>query len=598
MEKNIENIYQSNKSSYEKSLAAAKKKDNSLVLYRSLVALATAGFLIYGYLKELPYLYLYVILPVLLFGWMVKKHHWVKGEITYLGNIIQINDRGLLRLSGGWTGFPHSGEQFSDPKHHYSKDLNIFGQGSLYQYINATNLVTGEQELAHLLREETTSCQDIRARQNAIIELAPSLDWRQHFQATGMGSGHQGVDLSQLWHWAGEGPLSWTRKYIYFLLLLPAATLVLSIFMVMDLVPTYVPLILLILQVLLVTAGQVFIFGALKNTERAAAELERLSQLLNLIEGKAFQAPLLVELQGKLFKNNQGASQQIKALSKIAALINLRYSVVYHFVNALTFCDLYTIRRLDQWKSQYGMYLEHWFRVIGQFEALSSLAALAHDNPKWAFPRVTGGGPYFSATALGHPLITQRARVCNDVSLPQPGAVHIITGSNMSGKSTLLRTVGINLVLSYAGAPVCAGALNCSLMNIYTSMGVQDSLEQNISSFYAELQRIKMVISAGGQGKPFIFLIDEIFRGTNSRDRIAGARTVIKNLAGRPAIGFVTTHDLELGMLEDECPQQIKNYHFTDKIIENTITFDYRLKEGVSQTTNAMALMRMVGIEV
>ena len=595
--KSIEEIYQRNKTRYQAALTRAKKTDSRLVLYRSLLALLIIGLVVYGAFKELTSMYLLAVPLVLLFILLVNKHQEIRKEISHLDNLKQVNEQALRRLSHQWADFPRTGEQFLVPEHPYAGDLNIFGQGSLFQYINATSLVTGEQALAKLL-SGSTDFKDIDARQTALRELAPRLDWRQQLQAIGRGSRYKEGELEKLWLWAKEKPFFQQGKAIYLLALLPVTTWLLFILMAWHLVPTYVPLTLFILQALLVTAGQAFVGKAFQDTEKAAVELKRLSRLLAHIEGQRFQAPLLVELQRKLLKENKSAAQQVKALSKIAVLINLRYSVVYHFFNALFFCDLYTIRTLEHWKLQYGASLEDWFKVIGQFEALASLAALAHDQPQWVFPEVKKEKPFFAAVKLGHPLINPASRVCNDVSLPSSGTIHIITGSNMSGKSTLLRTVGINLVLAYAGAPVCASELRCSLMSIYTSMRVQDSLEENVSSFYAELKRIKLVIEAARRGDPIIFLLDEIFKGTNSRDRIAGARTVIKNLARQEVIGFVTTHDLELGTLEKECPAQIKNYHFTDEIIDQTITFDYRLKKGVSETTNALALMKMVGIEV
>lgn len=597
MYEHIKELYQKKLAQYEAALADTKNQDNKFVFYRSLLALGVLGLLIYGYLKGLAAAYVLVIPLVILFLLLVNRHQKIRSELTYFENLTKINQRALQRLKGQWPGFSETGEQFVDPEHPYTSDLNIFGQGSLFQYLNTTNLITGEQALAKLLSQKT-NCEDIGARQAAVRELSSQLDWRQHLQAIGMGSGAQAGDPTKLWLWAREQVFFLPSKALYLLTVLPITTWVLIFLMAFGLLPTYVPLGLLILQVLLVTVGQVFMGRAFQDTEKAVLELQRLAKLLAYIEGHNFQAPLLLELQKKLLRQNKSASQQVQALSRIASLINLRYSVFYHFINALFFCDLYTLRLLERWKEQYGMYLERWFHVIGQFEALASLATVAHDNPHWAFPQVEQGNPFFKAVELGHPLLNRDTRVCNDVSLPQPGTIHIITGSNMSGKSTLMRTVGINLVLAYAGAPVCAAELHCSKMQIYTSMRVQDSLEEGISSFYAELKRIKIIIEAAHLKAPLLFLLDEIFRGTNSRDRIAGARTVIKNLAQQNVIGFVTTHDLELGALAEECPEQISNFHFTDRIIDQTITFDYRLKVGISKTTNAIALMKMVGIEV
>jgi ABC-type multidrug transport system fused ATPase/permease subunit len=597
MKNNIKHIYQQKKSKYQSELDVAKRKDNQLVSYRSVLAVAVIGLLIYSYIKEVSNLYFYLVPLVLIFMVVVRRHRKVRGHIVHLEKYFTINEQALQRLSGDWTNFSQRGEQFIAAEHPYSSDLNIFGQGSLFQYLNATNLITGERALARML-SQSAKPEAVIARQEAIKELASHLDWRQQLQANGMVDSNKPENLDKLLDWSREKPLFQNKKYIYLLWLLPVITVVLFTLVVMGLVSSNLPLITLILQVLVVTMSLAVTGKAFGTTENTAAELERLLLLLNHIEGEQFKAPLLVDLKQRLIKRNQTASRQAKALAKIATLINLRYSVVYHFINALVFFDLYTIRALDQWKTQYGRYLEQWFIVIGEFEALSSLAILAHDNPQWATPELKGDEPYFDAVALGHPLINQEVRVYNDVKLSRPGTIHIITGSNMSGKSTLLRTVGINLVLAYAGAPVCANGLNCSAMNIYTSMRIQDDMEQNTSYFYAELKRIKLIIDAAHQGQPIIFLLDEIFKGTNSRDRITGARIIIKNLAQQSAIGLVTTHDLELSLLAEECPKQISNYHFTDNIVGNEITFDYRLKTGVSRTTNAIALMKMIGIDI
>lgn len=597
MAKDIKQGYETRRSSYEKDLIKIKKEDNVLALMRGLIAIASVVFLIFGYLKDIPYFAAYIALPIFIFILIVVRHHGVRKKINFLHNLVQINKIALLRLGGKWNNFASSGKEFMNLDHPYTGDLNIFGQGSLYQYINATTFFMGEEALARLLSVQPCY-QDIGPRQQAIHDLAGRLEWRQHFQATGMSSMEQNNNIKGLLNWAVSKTLLGDRKYLYLIWLLPVVTVILFLLMAYRLVPTYVPLIPLCGQVLLVTISQKFIYPVFRNTEKAALELERYQSLLSFIEREEFHAPLLVDLQRKLLICEQNASQQIKNLSKIAVLINFRYSVLYMFFNALTFCDFYTVWKLDKWKDKSGRFLENWFRVIGEYEALASLASLAHDNPEWVFPEITNDQTYFSATSLGHPLINKHARVCNDLSIPGPGSIHIITGSNMSGKSTLLRTVGINLVLAYTGAPVCAANMRCSLMRIYTSIRVEDNLEQNISVFYAELKRIKKVIDTAQEGRPLIFMLDEIFRGTNSNDRIFGARTVIKNLSSLSAIGFVTTHDLEISRLEEEYPGYIKNYHFTDQIINNEILFDYRLKEGVSSTTNAIALMKMIGIQI
>ncbi|AEG59059.1 MutS family DNA mismatch repair protein [Desulforamulus ruminis] len=593
----IESIYQTRKADFEDQLAHEKKKDNTLVLFRGLIGLIIVAILVFGYFYQLSYYLFYPVPLILLFLILVVKHQGIRNKITYLIKMIQINEAALLRLSDQWTTFIDTGEKFTDPDHRYSQDLNIFGRGSLYQKVNAATSLLGKESLAKLLSKES-SLQEIALRQPAVQELGRKLDWRQHFQAIGMGNEGQDFDPIPLFKWAEEEAILINKKTTSFIWLLPLLTLTLFILAGTRQVSVYVAILPLIAQILIVVYCEKFIPQVFRRTQSAVSHLERYSSLLSHIERENFQSPLLLDLKDKLLTQQQ-ASRQIQALAKIADRINLRYSpFVYLLINITTLWDLSTLRKLEQWKQQAGPSLKGWFQVVGELEALASLAILAHDHPEWVYPVVTEGKPSFAATDLGHPLISKNSRVHNDVSLAIPGTIFVITGSNMSGKSTLLRTIGINLVLAYAGAPVCAKNMKCSLMKIYTSMQVHDNLEQKTSTFYAELKRVKMVIDSAKDKKPMIFLLDEIFKGTNSKDRIFGAKTVIKNLSRLSTIGLVTTHDLELGTLADEDPEFIKNYHFTDKIVNGQITFDYCLKPGISQNTNAIALMKLIGIEV
>lgn len=590
--------YQARKTNFEQNLAKKTKLSDLLVLFRSLVSLFALGCLVYGFSKKIPGFVLYALPLILLFLILVIKHQQIKKQISYLESIVQINENALLRLSGKWTDFPNTGDRFINPEHPYSTDLNIFGRGSLFQYLNATTSFMGEQALAKLLNTPANYA-EIQPRQQAIQDLAQRLDWRQHFQATGMDNVQQTRNPAQLLAWAEGKPLLSNKKSVYLLWMLPLLTLSLLTLTAFRLVPVYVPMLTLAVQLLIVIFSEKIVRQAFNETGKAVAELERYSALLKCIELEDFQAPLLIDLKRKLYTCTQTSSHQIKVLARLADRITLRYSPFIHFfINIITFWDLSTLKKLETWQSKSGSSLRKWLNVIGDLEALASLAIPAHDHPNWVLPEVRDCPPIFEAASLGHPLISEDLRICNDVSLPAQGTTLVITGSNMSGKSTFLRTIGINLVLAYAGAPVCARSLRCSLMNIYSSMQVQDNLEQRISTFYAELKQIKLIVDAAALGQPIIFLLDEIFKGTNSKDRIFGAKTVIRKLSTLSAIGLVTTHDLELGALEQEHPQFIRNCHFTDTIHDNRICFDYRLKPGIAQTTNAIALMKMIGIEI
>ena len=276
--------------------------------------------------------------------------------------------------------------------------------------------------------------------------------------------------------------------------------------------------------------------------------------------------------------------------------MGIRHSQLYLIINILLLWDYRCLAAIEKWRTDSGVYLEDWIAVLAELEALASLAIISYDHPDWTQPQLYNDQPRLFASQIGHPLLSED-RVSNDIGTMRKGQVYLITGSNMSGKSTLLRTVGINLVLAYAGAPVCAKEFHCSIFNIYTSMRIRDDLRSNISSFYAELLRIKKMIDAAKRGESVFFLLDEIFRGTNSRDRHAGARVLVKQLSDEGAVGFVSTHDVELGNLADE-NNKIKNYHFREEYIEGQLHFDYKLRSGISNTRNAVYLMKMAGITV
>lgn len=597
MSDKISSIYRVQKEKFEKSHAGMQKQNTVFMLLRTVTALSSFGVLFGGYYLKQPMLTLMTVPIVILFVLFVKKHSFIKDKIKYYKNLIQINEKSLIRLTGKWIGFSNTGKQFINPEHPYSLDLNVFGQGSLYQYIDATTTFMGRDALFKYLSLKT-DINVIGMRQRAVQDLAGRLNWRQHFQAAGLISENLNRSSEGLITWAEGKGFFISNKYAFLIWFLPVLTVGLLTLAFLHIVPPFLWLITLFIQVFGVLFTAQNVRKAFGETGKAVAELECFSLLLKCIEEERFEALLLREMQTRLLSEGQESSRQIKALSKIADRMTFQHSPVVHFIlNICVFWDLHTLKRVGEWKNKSGLLLKNWIAVIGEFEALSSLAGLAHDNPDWIYPEISKSSPSFAAKSLGHPLINKATRVTNNVSVITQGTTLIITGSNMSGKSTFLRTVGLNLVLAYSGAPVCAEEMHCSYLNIYTSMQVFDNLEQNVSTFYAELKRIKQIINAAVAGENLIFLLDEIFKGTNSKDRIYGAKTVIRKLSKLNAIGLVTTHDLEISVLEKEAPSLIKNYHFTDTITNDQINFDYRLKSGVSQHTNALALMKMVGIE-
>ncbi|UNC91026.1 MutS family DNA mismatch repair protein [Candidatus Contubernalis alkaliaceticus] len=599
MKKNIGKVYSRKQQNYQNELNRTRKKSGKISTMRLTSFLLASSFLGYGYYGPYDAL-MYFALPFLAaFIFFIVQHGGVKQHIDYLEKLIYINKMAIERLDGKWTSFPEDGVEYTDPGHPYSTDLNLFGQGSLFQHINSTSSFRGEKTLVEHL-SSPRKFEEIRPRQQAVLDLASRLDFRQHFQAAGMDTFFKQQDPEEIAVWVEKGPFWSNRPEKSAVLFLPFFTFLLFGLAAVELIPFWPALIMLTLQVGIALVGEKEAQQNFKNTDIAVRRIARYVDLMRRIEQENFKASFLKDLKKKLFPGELGASYHIKTLVDIADRNNLRFSspLIYYPLNIFVFWDLRTLKKLEGWRKNWGISIRGWFDAVGEIEALSSLAGLYHDHPHWIFPMVKNAPPAFQARNLAHPLIPSEERVENDLTLPRPGTIFVITGSNMSGKSTLLRTIGINLVLAYAGAPVCASEMTCSLMQIYSKMQIHDNLEERVSTFYAELKRMKMIIDAAQKKEPLIFLLDEIFRGTNSRDRIKATRTVTRQLYILNTVGLITTHDLELGAMEKEYPGFIKNYHFTDEIYDGRIHFDYKIKSGISQTANAVTLMKMVGIQV
>jgi len=316
------------------------------------------------------------------------------------------------------------------------------------------------------------------------------------------------------------------------------------------------------------------------------------------IEKGEFKATYLNKLKTRLVDSSgENTIIRLKQLEVLVERILNRNNAMFIPFNILFLWDYQCLIGLEQWKEKHGSLIEGWIQVIGEVETLSSLANIGYDYPKWVFPSITPKSSILYGKSIGHPLLTNK-RINNDINIEDPSRILLITGSNMSGKSTFLRTIGVNLILAYAGAPVCAEYIRCSIMSIYTCIRINDNLEKGISSFYSELLKIKSIVEATKEDRQVFFMLDEIFKGTNSHDRHLGAKYLIKQLYKNKAIGLVSTHDLELGVLEKESNGKIRNYHFQESYENNEISFDYILRSGISTTRNAMYLMKMAGVEV
>lgn len=562
-----------------------------------------AGLVLIAFLFIIKYYFIMaaiIITFLVSFGYLMFLHDKLFKSRRYASMFVKINEDSLKRLSGEWESFSDNGKDFLDQNHSYAYDLDIFGDRSLFQWISVAKTYMGRRSLSKLLSGDSKEPAQIKKRQEAVMELALMLGWRQKFLAEGLLMSDNIKDPQKLISWAKEQHEFYKKPWLALVVkVLPVITILSLILAIKKIiVPFYIPVLLVLIQYFMLKYKKFERYEIFKIADRFGKDIAAYNKMIKLFEKMDFQADRLKEIKRKMAgETGKPAYDQINSLAKIVESISNRNVPLYFIFNLLTLSDYRKMIVLEKWKVTSGRYLKEWLEGIGEVESLSSLAIIRHDNPDWVVPEIKGEeASSFKASNMGHPLITSN-RVSNNLDFISPTKVLLITGSNMSGKSTLLRTAGINLVLAYAGAPVCAEAFHASVMDIHSCMRVNDDLGKNISSFYAELLRIKDILREAKEGKKVFFLLDEIFKGTNSRDRHTGARILIEELSKTKSIGMVSTHDFELCDLEQK-NQKIKNYHFEEYYKDNKIYFDYKLRKGVSTTRNAIYLMKMAGIDI
>lgn len=510
--------------------------------------------------------------------------------------MLEYYEKGIKRLDNTWKEFSDIGEEFIDKNHSFSSDLDIFGKKSLFQWINLTRTKFGRKKLAHkMMLNDLPTRYEIQDNQEAIKELSKKRDFceKLYFEATIQNKKKENIE--ELLKWAkSEEKNSFTIKYVSYIFI--AITLILIFLTIIGRFPvTYLLLDLMInyLVIKLLTRKLSSVIDIFINNKR---EIIKYSNLLGLIQDESFESKKLLELQKDLLGSNINCKAEMKKLRNIVNWLGDSTSNAYYLIiNVFLMSDIFILCNLEEWRIKNGYKLEKWLEIMGEIEALVSLSTLAFEHQAWSYAKISGVNE-IEARGLAHPLLGERAKV-NDFNLCGNERVALITGSNMSGKSTFLRTIGFNMILTYLGLPTCSKFFKCGISNIYTCMRTQDNLDENISSFYAEILRIKLVIEAAKSGKKVFFLLDEIFKGTNSQDRHDGARILIEQLVKLQAVGLVSTHDLELCNLEQE-KSWLVNYNFREYYKNNKINFDYILRRGKSETQNAKHLMKLAGIDI
>jgi hypothetical protein len=517
---------------------------------------------------------------------------------------IRLLERGEKRIAGDIVGFPERGERFLQEGHAYAADLDVFGPASLFQLVGAVETGPGEEVLARWL-SAPASTSEIAARQEAVRELAAMPRFREDLAACGVASHTRGRGAEPFLAWAEAGAPKDPSP-----LLLALGRALVPITLAAFFIPRALGLqglaasvwvIPLVAQLAVLRVLQPALRPILAPTTAGEAPFGRFVALFRLIEAQRFRAPRLATVHAVIAgaEGHPAASRELGRLETILGFAELRQSwLVAVPANVFLLWDVFCAAALLRWRARVGASVRRWIEAMAELEALSSFATFACEHPSFAFPEIAPGGLSFVAEQLGHPLIPAARRVDNDVALAGPGTALLVTGSNMSGKSTLLRAVGVNAVLALAGAPVCARRLVLGRLQVRTSMRVTDSLEEGVSHFYAELARLKAVVDAANGGERVLFLLDEVLHGTNSRERNIGARAIVTHLLDRDAIGAVSSHDLGLSDLEAESGGRVKNVHFQELVERGKMTFDYKLKPGVVTSSNALRLMKLIGIDV
>ncbi|MBF5042656.1 DNA mismatch repair protein MutS [Aggregicoccus sp. 17bor-14] len=593
-------VYTARLAAAKEQLARLDRLSARFANARALAFVADAACAVLVLLERLPKRGGWAAAAALLVGYgvLAALHHRVFLREERARRLVALNERGLARLSGAWHAFAERGERFLSPAHLYAPDLDVFGQGSLFQLLNETATRAGEARLAAWLSGPAPAA-EVAERQGAVRELAPLLPFRQELCVEAHAVARDKADPGRFIAWAEGsselGPLRWAPPVA---LVLPLLTLLAFVLGRLGVLPPglWWAGLLLQLGVVLLTRGR--LGAAAQALSEGERDFMRYAPLFARVEAQAFTHPALRRLQEGLGADGgPPVSHRLARFSRVYALVEMRHNQFHPLFNLLTLVDVHALFALERWRTHHGRQVRGWFEALAQLEALGCLAGLAHDRPGFSFPEVQEGEARAVARGLGHPLL--EAPVLNDVSLPSPRHALLVTGSNMSGKTTLLRALGANTVLALAGAPVCAGALELTSMQVLTSMRVKDSLERGVSYFYAEVQRLKSVLDAAqAAGGRALFLLDEILLGTNTRERQLASREVLRLLLATGAIGGVTTHDLSLTALADEPGSHVVNVHFRDHLEQGQMVFDYRLREGVVDTTNALRVLRMAGIPV
>jgi hypothetical protein len=537
----------------------------------------------------------FLLIPIAIFFAAVFQHGQVKRRLTLAQRAASFYRAGLARLEDRWEGTGQTGERFDDPHHVYAADLDLFGRGGLFELLFTGRTRMGEERLARWLLAPADVA-TILERQAALTELRTRTDLREDLAVIGADT-DVGVQPDALVKWA-EAPNRLTQAWLsaasYVLPLLAIAGVV--VWNRWGLISPFIAVLLAEFGVLRLLKGE--LQQTLHETEQAFEDLKLLSGLLERIEREEFATPRMATLKRSLTSHDVRASNTMAQLATIVQWIESRRNPLLQFLSLPLLSSVHVARGAERWRKQHGTVVRAWLDAIGEIEALLSLSTYSFEHPNDPFPVFISGEASLRGQQLGHPLIPAARCVRNDASIAPPIRVLLISGSNMSGKSTLLRTIGVNTVLAMAGAPVRARALELTPLQVGASIRINDSLHDGSSRFYAEITRLRQLLDLAEGKPPLLFLLDELMQGTNSKDRRIGAEGVLRGFLERGAIGLISTHDLALTDIDTAGSRRLHNMHFQDELSDGQMKFDFTLRDGVVTKSNGVELMRSIGLRV
>lgn len=598
MDDTLQSLYADKRDHYSILLQKTSKQIKTIALARLIDFLLTM-ILVYIFAREsnTAGIISTIFISIGIFIFLVKYHSKLLYAKNLLESKVKVNTDELKALDGNFEDFDR-GEEFIDPDHPYSFDLDIFGEGSLFQFINRYASRVGKIKLAKTLNHTDLDKFDIANNQDAVKELSAYLDWRQNFHAIGITYNEKKDDYKRMLDWVQEPPVFKNKIFTVLIFLIPVLTLLMIYFLSVGIINFNVFLLYLVIPWGISGSFAMKVNKRHNMVSKTSKMLVKYSILLKAIERQEFTSSKLVALSLKLKGGKNSSSKNIKQLSAILTALDNRLNFVsWALFNGLLLWDILQMKRLENWQDSHKDNMKIWFDVIAEIDALNSFANYRYNNPDTVFPEFQPDSFSLSAGNMGHPLIKSSIRVNNDIIM-NDGEFLVITGANMAGKSTFLRTIVVNIILAMSGAPVCADKFIFKPINIFTSIRTNDSLHKNESYFYSELKRLKRIIDELKSGNQLFVVLDEILKGTNSKDKHAGSEALLKQFITLKTSGIVATHDVALGKLEESFPKNIKNKCFEVDINGSQLSFDYKLRDGVSKNMNATILMRAMGITV